>query len=64
MKDIDKVIKSLESGVAADIFYDAKLDTPYDDPQIGEEINEFQSAVHDAIELLKVMKESNHEWVK
>jgi len=64
MKDIDKVIKSLESGVAADIFYDAKLDTPYDDPQIGEEINEFQSAVHDAIELLKVMQESNHEWVK
>ena len=64
MKDIDKVIKSLESGVTADIFYDAKLDTPYDDPQIGEEINEFQSAVHDAIELLKVMKESHHEWVQ
>ena len=64
MKDIQSVIKALESGVAADIFYDAKLDTPYDDPQIGEEINEFQSAVHDAIELLKVMKESHHEWVQ
>ena len=64
MKDIDKVIKSLESGVAADIFYDAKLDIPYDDPEIEEEINEFQSAVHDAIELLKVMKESHHEWVQ
>ena len=64
MKDIQSVIKALESGVAADIFYDAKLDTPYDDPEIGEEINEFQSAVHDAIELLKEMKESHHEWVK
>jgi len=64
MKDIQSVIKSLESGVAADIFYDAKLDIPYDDPEIEEEINEFQSAVHDAIELLKKMKESNHEWVK
>jgi len=64
MKDIQSVIKALESGVAADIFYDAKLDTPYDDPQIGEEINEFQSAVHDAIELLKVMQESHHEWVQ
>lgn len=60
MKDIDKVIKDLGAGMKRGFLQNST----YLFSEEEDEIYNFINAIHDAIELLKVMQESNHEWVK